>query len=309
VKTTSATQELVERIQRLKAERQAVILSHNYQIGEIQDVADFVGDSLELSRMAVEMSAKVIVFCGVHFMAETAAILNPDKTVLLPDLDAGCSMADMITVEQLRALKAKHPGAVVVCYVNTTAAIKAESDYCCTSSNAVRVVEGIPRDREIIFIPDQFLGDYVAKQAGRTLILYNGYCPVHYRIMASDVAAIKAEHPAAEVLAHPECPGEVHELADQVLSTSGMCRAAKASSADELIIATEIGILHRIEKENPDKRVYASCQWCDCSHMRVNTLEKILWSLEDLQHVVRVPEEIRVRAARALDRMLAVAAS
>ena len=301
--------ELQAEIRELARTRNAVLLAHNYERPEVQDVADFVGDSLELSRMAVEMPAKVIVFCGVHFMAETAAILNPDKTVLLPDLDAGCSMADMITVEQLRALKAKHPGAVVVCYVNTTAAIKAESDYCCTSSNAVRVVEGIPRDREIIFIPDQFLGDHVAKQTGRTLILYNGYCPVHYRIMASDVAAMKAEHPAAEVLVHPECPGEVHELADQVLSTSGMCRAAKASSADELIIATEIGILHRIEKENPDKRVYASCQWCDCSHMRVNTLEKILWSLEDLQHVVRVPEEIRVRAARALDRMLAVAAS
>ncbi|MEO5658100.1 MAG: quinolinate synthase NadA, partial [Nitrospiria bacterium] len=201
--TTTATQSLVERIQTLKAERQAVILSHNYQIGEIQDVADFVGDSLELSRMAVDLPAQVIVFCGVHFMAETAAILNPGKTVLLPDLDAGCSMADMITVEQLRALKARHPGAVVVCYVNTTAEIKAESDYCCTSSNAVQVVEGIPRDREIIFIPDQFLGDYVAKRTGRDLILYNGYCPVHYRIMASDVATLKAAHPAAEVLVHP----------------------------------------------------------------------------------------------------------
>lgn len=307
--TVAAAEQLIDRIQRLKAERKAVILSHNYQIGEIQDVADFVGDSLELSRMAVDLPAKVIVFCGVHFMAETAAILNPDKTVLLPDLDAGCSMADMITVEQLRVLKAEHPNAVVVCYVNTTAAIKAESDYCCTSSNAVNVVGHIPADREIIFIPDQFLGDYVAKQSGRKLILYNGYCPVHYRIMASDVVAMKEAHPDAEVLVHPECPGEVRDLADRVLSTSGICRAAKASPASELIVGTEIGILHRIEKENPDKRVYASCQWCDCSHMRVNTLEKILWSLEDLRYVVDVPEDIRVRARRAVDRMLAVAAS
>jgi quinolinate synthase len=307
--TLSATDELIARIQRLKAERQAVILAHNYQIGEIQDVADFVGDSLELSRMAVAMPAKVIVFCGVHFMAETAAILNPDKTVLLPDPDAGCSMADMITVEQLQALKAQHPGAVVVCYVNSTAAIKAESDYCCTSANAVGVVESIPRDRDIIFIPDQFLGDYVAKQTGRKLILYNGYCPVHYRIMASDLVAMKTAHPDAEVLVHPECPADVRELGDRVLSTSGMCRAVSASTAPEVIIATEVGILHRIQKENPEKRVYASCQWCDCSHMRVNTLEKILWSLEDLRYVVSVPEEIRVRAKRALDRMLAVSAS
>ena len=305
----SADQDLVHRIQRLKAEREAVILSHNYQIGEIQDVADFVGDSLELSRMAVDLPAKVIVFCGVHFMAETAAILNPDKTVLLPDLDAGCSMADMITVEQLRSLKVRHPNAVVVCYVNTTAEIKAESDYCCTSSNAVKVVEQIPVDREIIFIPDQFLGDHVAKQSGRKLILYNGYCPVHYRIMASDLGAMKQAHPSAEVLVHPECPAEVRDLADRVLSTSGICRAAKTSQASELIVGTEIGILHRIEKENPDKRVYAACQWCDCSHMRVNTLEKILWSLEDMRYVVSIPEDVRIRARRAVDRMLAVAAS
>jgi quinolinate synthase len=218
-------------------------------------------------------------------------------------------MADMITVEQLRALKAQHPGAAVVCYVNSTAAIKAESDYCCTSANAVGVVESIPHERDIIFIPDQFLGDYVAKQTGRKLILYNGYCPVHYRIMASDLVAMKAAHPAAEVLVHPECPADVRELGDRVLSTSGMCRAVTASAAPEVIIATEVGILHRIHKENPDKRVFASCQWCDCSHMRVNTLEKILWSLEDLRYVVTVPEEIRVRAKLALDRMLAVSGS
>ncbi|MBI3621166.1 MAG: quinolinate synthase NadA [Nitrospirae bacterium] len=259
----STEQELTEKILKLKAERKAVILSHNYQVSEIQDLADFVGDSLELSQQAAKTGAEVIVFCGVHFMAETAAIICPDKTVLIPDLEAGCSMSDMITVEQLHAFKAQHPGAVVVCYVNSTAAIKAESDICCTSSNAVR-----------------------------------------FRIMAADLLQAKAAHPKAEVFAHPECTSEVTSLADQVASTSGISRAVKASSASEVIIATETGILHRIEKENPTKKVYAACQWCDCAHMKVNTLEKLLWSLEDMQYVVTVPEEIRVRAKRAIDRML-----
>jgi quinolinate synthase len=302
----STEQELTERILALKAERKAVILSHNYQVSEIQDLADFVGDSLELSQQAAKTDVKVIVFCGVHFMAETAAIISPDKTVLIPDLEAGCSMSDMITVEQLRAFKARHPGAVVVCYVNSTAAIKAESDICCTSSNAVRVVESIPKDREILFIPDQFLGEHVMKQTGRKMVLYNGYCPTHFRIMAADLLQAKAAHPKAEVFAHPECTSEVTALADQVASTSGISRAVKASSAEEVIIATETGILHRIEKENPNKKVFAACQWCDCAHMKVNTLEKLLWSLEDMQYVVTVPEEIRVKAKRAIDRMLAL---
>ena len=303
---TATDQELTERILKLKVERKAVIISHNYQVSELQDVADFVGDSLELSQLAARTDAEVIVFCGVHFMAETAAILCPDKTVLIPDPDAGCSMSDMITIEQLRALKAKHPGAAVVCYVNTTAAIKAESDICCTSSNAVRVVESIPKDREVIFIPDQFLGQHVMKQTGRKMILYNGYCPTHFRIMAADLLEMKAEHPKAEVFAHPECTSEVTALADQVASTSGISRAVQKSDAKEVIIATETGILHRIQKENPTKKVFAACQWCDCAHMKVNTLEKLLWSLEDMQHVVTVPEEIRVKARRSIDRMLAL---
>ncbi|MEW6324663.1 MAG: quinolinate synthase NadA [Nitrospirota bacterium] len=303
---TSTDRELTERILKLKAERKAVILSHNYQVSELQDIADFVGDSLELSQQAAKTDAAVIVFCGVDFMAETAAILCPDKTVLIPDRDAGCSMSDMITVEQLRAMKAKHPAAVVVCYVNTTAAIKAESDICCTSANAVRVVESIPKDKEIIFIPDQFLGQHVMEQTGRKMILYNGYCPTHFRIMAADLLEAKAEHPKAQVFAHPECTSEVTALADQVASTSGISRAVKASKAEEVIIATETGILHRIQKENPTKKVFAACQWCDCAHMKVNTLEKLLWSLEDMQYVVTVPEEIRVKAKRAIDRMLAL---
>lgn len=303
---TATDQALIERILKLKAERKAVIISHNYQVSELQDVADFVGDSLELSQLAARTDAEVIAFCGVDFMAETAAILCPEKTVLIPDLDAGCSMSDMITVEQLRALKAKHPGAAVVCYVNTTAAIKAESDICCTSSNAVRVVESIPKDKEVIFIPDQFLGQHVMKQTGRKMILYNGYCPTHFRIMAADLLKMKAEHPKAAVFAHPECTSEVTALADQVASTSGISRAVKASSAEEVIIATETGMLHRIQKENPAKKVFAACQWCDCAHMKVNTLEKLLWSLEDMQHVVTVPEEIRLKARRSIDRMLAL---
>ena len=303
---TSTDQELIEKITRLKVERNAVILSHNYQVSEIQDLADFLGDSLELSQQAAHTDADVIVFCGVHFMAETAAILCPDKTVLIPDLDAGCSMSDMITVGQLRELKARHPGAVVVCYVNTTAEIKAESDICCTSSNAVRVVESIPEDKEIIFIPDQFLGQHVMEQTGRKMILYDGYCPIHYRIMAEDLLKVKEEHPNAEVLVHPECSPKVTAMADQVLSTSGICRAVKDSPADEVIIGTETGILHRIQKENPTKKIFAACQWCDCADMKVNTLEKLLWSLEDMQYVVTIPEEIRVKARRAIDRMLAL---
>jgi quinolinate synthase len=299
---------ITENINRLKKERQALILSHNYQVGEIQDVADFTGDSLELSRMAIRTDAKVILFCGVHFMAETAVLLNPEKMVLIPDLTAGCSMSDMITAEQVREMKVKHPGAVVVCYVNTAAAVKAESDICCTSANAATVVSSIPPDREIIFIPDQYLGNYVAKQTGRKLILYDGYCPVHYRIMAADLKEVKAQHPSAEILVHPECTPDVVAQADQVLSTSGISRAVRGSTAQEIIIGTEVGILHRLKKENPRKQIYAACQWCDCAHMKVNTLEKVLWSLEDLQYIVAVPEEIAVRARRAVERMMAVSA-
>jgi quinolinate synthase len=304
----NTTAYLVDKINRLKKDRCALILSHNYQEGEIQDVADFTGDSLELSRIAVRTDAKAILFCGVHFMAETAALLNPEKVVLIPDLTAGCSMSDMITVEKLRALKARHPDAVVVCYVNTSAAVKAESDICCTSSNAVKVVLSIPPDREIIFIPDQFLGSYISRLTGRKLILYDGYCPVHYRIMATDLEALKSQHPSAEVMVHPECTEEVIAQADRVLSTSGICQTARQSTAQEVIVGTEVGILHRLKKENPGKKFFAACQWCDCTHMKVNTLEKLLWSLEDMQHVVTIPQEVFVKARRAVERMLAIPA-
>ncbi|NOY83774.1 MAG: quinolinate synthase NadA [Nitrospirae bacterium] len=300
---------LVAQIKRLKTERQAIILAHNYhyQVGEIQDVADFLGDSLELSQKAAQTDAKVIVFCGVHFMAETAAVLCPDQTVLLPDLSAGCGMSEMITAEEVRNMKAEHPGAVVVCYVNSSAAVKAESDICCTSSNAVNVVRSIPEDREIIFIPDQYLGDYVTRKTGRKLILFNGYCPTHFRIMASELEASKKAHPDALVLAHPECTPEVSALADQVLSTSGICLESQKTQKKEIIVATETGILHRLQKENPTKSFVPACSWCDCAHMKVNNnLEKVLWSLEEMRYPVEVPASIRVRAKSAIDRMLEI---
>ncbi len=302
-----ATQErLITRINRLKRDRGAIILAHNYQVGEIQDVADFLGDSLELSQKAAQTDAKVIVFCGVHFMAETAAVLCPNQTVLLPDLSAGCGMSEMVTAEEVRALKAKHPGAVVVCYVNSSAAVKAESDICCTSSNAVNVVRSIPEDRDIIFVPDQYLGDYVTRQTGRKMILFNGYCPTHFRIMTSDVNAAKAAHPEALVLAHPECTPEVSALADQVLSTSGICMVSQKTDKKTLIVATETGILHRLKKENPTKDFVPACSWCDCAHMKVNNLEKLLWSLEEMQYPVEVEPSIQQRAKRAIDRMLEI---
>lgn len=302
-----ATEErLVARINRLKEDRQAVILAHNYQVGEIQDVADFLGDSLELSQKAALTDAKVIVFCGVHFMAETAAVLCPDQTVLLPDLSAGCGMSDMISAKELQALKAEHPDAVVVCYVNSSAEVKAESDICCTSSNAVNVVRSIPEDREIIFVPDQYLGDYVTRITGRKMILFNGYCPTHFRIMTSDLEAAKTEHPDALVLAHPECTPEVSALADQVLSTSGICLESQKSKKSKVIVATELGILHRLQKENPEKEFIPACKWCDCAHMKVNNLEKLLWSLEEMQYPIKVEPLIRERAKNAIDRMLEI---
>ncbi len=297
---------IVSRILRLKAERQAVIIAHNYQEGEIQDVADFLGDSLELSQKAAATDAAVIVFCGVHFMAETAAILCPNQTVLLPDLSAGCGMSEMITAADVRALRAQHPDAVVVCYVNTSAEVKAESDICCTSSNAARIVRSIPADREVIFIPDQYLGDHVMQQTGRKLILYNGYCPTHLRIMTSEIEEAKQAHPDALVLAHPECASRTRDMADQVLSTSGICAAAQTAPQKEVIVATEIGILHRLRKESPDKTFVPACRFCDCAHMKVNTLEKLLWSLEEMQYPIRVEPHIALRAKRAIDRMMEI---
>lgn len=302
----SNDQKIVEDILKLKKERKAIILAHNYQSPEVQDIADFSGDSLGLSQEAAKTEAEIIIFCGVHFMAETAAILCPDKTVLMPDLNAGCPMANMITLRQLRELKKKHPQALVVTYVNSKAEIKAESDYCCTSSNAIKVVQSIPADREIIFIPDKYLGSYVASQTKRELVLWQGYCPTHSRILPEDILKKKALYPKAEVLVHPECIPEVIAMADKVLSTTGICKYAKESNSEEFIIGTEIGILHKLKKENPEKRFYPASELADCPNMKLNNLEKILWSLQDLVYKVEVPEDIARKAKRSIDRMLEI---
>jgi quinolinate synthase len=298
---------LVDSILRLKKDRNAIILAHNYQLGEVQDIADFSGDSLELSQKAAGTKADVIVFCGVHFMAETAAIICPDKTVLLPELHAGCPMANMITAEGLRKKKEEYPGATVVCYVNTTAAVKAESDICCTSANAVKVVRSLADTKDIIFVPDQYLGGWVAEQTGRSMILWPGYCPTHARILPQDIALRVREHPRAKVLVHPECRPEAKAMADAVLSTGGMIRYALETDVPEMIIGTEIGIIHRLQKENPGKRFYAVSEQAVCPRMKLITLETILWSLQNNSHVIAVPEPVRLGARRAVDRMLEIA--
>jgi len=295
---------IIEKISELKKKHNAVILAHNYQRGEIQDVADFVGDSLGLSQQAARTDADLIVFCGVHFMAETAALLSPDKTVIMPDEHAGCPMASMITARELREKKKHYPNAKVVCYVNTTAAVKAESDICCTSSNAVKIVSSIPEDEDIIFVPDKSLGAYVSSCLGREMIYWEGYCPTHHRILADQIVKMKSEHPDAEVVVHPECTPDVIALADHVASTTGILNYAKSSNSKEFVIGTEIGILHRMKKENPDKTFMPVTPLSDCPNMKLNTLEKLLWSLEDIQFVVTVPEEIAIEARKAIQRML-----
>jgi quinolinate synthase len=297
---------LIEKILNLKARKKAIILVHNYQLGEVQDIADFIGDSLELSQKAARTDAEVIVFCGVHFMAETASIICPDKTVLLPDLHAGCPMANMITAQALREKKKEYPRATVVCYVNTSAAVKAESDICCTSANAVRLVEKLTDVEDIIFVPDQYLGSYVASQTGKKMILWPGYCPTHIRILPQDIMRRKAEHPQAKVVVHPECRPEVKALADAVLSTGGMIRFAHEADAREIIVGTEIGIIHRLQKENPEKKFIPASEQAICPRMKLITLETILWSLENMAHEIRVPERIRRRARAAVDKMLEV---
>lgn len=297
---------IVEEIRKLQAARKAIILAHNYQPAEIQELADFTGDSLELARKAAGVSEEVVVFCGVHFMAETAAILNPNKTVLLPTPDAGCPMADMITGEQLRDLKAKHPGAKVLCYVNSTAEIKAESDCCVTSSNAVAVARSFPADQKIIFVPDQHLGSWTAEQLGRSFILWPGFCPTHARMTDRQIALAREAHPGAPVLVHPECPKGVRDIADQVLSTGGMCRYVKGRPEPVFLIGTETGILHRLQKENPEKQFYPILESAVCPNMKKTTLEKVLWSLRENQTVVRVEEPIASRARKSIEAMLAV---
>ena len=304
------------RIRGLAVARKAVILAHNYQRSEVQEVADFVGDSLGLSQAAARADAEVIVFCGVHFMAETAAILCPERTVLLPDLRAGCSLAASITLEELRAWKAKFPDAVVVAYINTSAAIKAESDYCCTSANALKVVRAIPEDRPILFLPDKFLAAVVAQQAKRAnIIAYPGYCHVHRSIRPEDVAATLEEHPDIELLLHPECgcvsacmarvfDGTLPRDRTLFLSTEGMLRHVRGSPATEFAVGTEVGILHRLRKQHPEKTFYAVNPDAVCAFMKTITLDNILASLETLTPQVRVPREIAQKAKRAIDRML-----
>lgn len=296
--------ELADQIAKLKVEKDAVILAHNYQIGEVQDIADFVGDSLQLSIQASKTPNKVIVFCGVHFMAETAKIISPQKKVLLPDTGAGCPMADMINEAQLLELKNKYPDAVVVCYVNSTARVKALSDICCTSSNAVDVVNSVPKDRRIIFIPDKYLGAYIRSQTDRELILWNGYCPTHVMITARNIIQIKKEHLDAVVIVHPECTPEVIEIADKVASTGGILRYVKKSTSKKFIIGTEIGIIHRLKKENPDKIFIPASNQAICPNMKLTNLEKVLWALEEGKYEIRLPQEIIAKAKSAIDKML-----
>jgi len=298
--------DVVEEIARLKAERRAVILAHNYTRGEVQDVADFTGDSLELARRATEVEADVIVFCGVWFMAETAKILNPEKTVLIPEPSAGCPMADMITGAQLRELKAKNPGAKAVCYVNSTAEVKAECDICVTSGNAEKVMALFGPDEKILFVPDRHLGGHIAGLLGRDYTLWPGYCPTHAAITVASIEAARTAHPGAPVMVHPECAADVRAAADARLSTGGMCRFARESSAREFIVGTEIGILHRLRKENPGKTFHPVSERIICPNMKKTTLENLAESLRTMQTAVAVPDDIARRARRAIEAMLAV---
>lgn len=309
---------LIAEIQKWKEKRNAILLAHNYQLPEIQDIADVLGDSLALARAAEETTADVIVFCGVHFMAETAAILNPEKTVLLPDLEAGCSLADSITVEQLREWKKEHPNAVVVSYVNTTAEVKAETDYCCTSSNAVEIVQSIPEDQEILFLPDMFLGEFVKNETGReNMHIWMGECHVHAGIKAGQVDEVLAENPDAELLIHPECgcstssmylksEGILPEEKTHILSTGNMLKQSKVSDAKSFIVATEVGIIHQMEKQNPDKRFLAANPEAVCPFMKMITLEKVLAALKENTYPITVPEKIRQKAKLSIDRMVAI---
>ncbi len=309
---------LIEDILLLKESRNAVILAHNYQIGEIQDIADYTGDSLKLSRQAAETDADVIVFCGVNFMAETASILCPEKTVLIPEPEAGCSLADTININQLKAWKKKYPDAVVVSYINTTADVKAESDYCCTSTNALKVINAIPLDKEILFLPDVFLGTYLEATTGRKLHLWPGECHVHAGIRPSLVNTIRQQHPDAEFLIHPECGcltpsmyylanGDISPKGTHILSTEGMIRYAKESCADCFVIATEVGILYRMKKDNPEKTFLPVNPDAVCEYMKKITLDKVHRSLDEMIYQVKVPEDTASKARRSIDRMLELA--
>lgn len=305
---------MVDEILRLKKEKNAVILAHNYQLPEIQDIADYIGDSLGLAQQASRVDADVIVFCGVHFMAETASITCPDKKVLIPDLDAGCSLAASITGDQLRAWKAQHPGAIVVSYVNTTADVKSESDYCVTSSNAVQIVEAIPADKEILFLPDKFLGSYVEIITGREMHIWDGSCHVHEKIGELNLGEKQKEYPNAEILIHPECGCSTNCMMNSavyydckdahIYSTGGMLEHARKSDASEFVVATEVGIIHRMEKENPEKTFIAANENSVCEFMKMITLEKLYNTLLHDRFEVKVPEDIAAKARIPIERML-----
>jgi len=314
---TKEEKNLMRKIKTLKKERGAIIIAHNYQIPTIQEIADFTGDSLELSRTAANTNAKIIVFCGVHFMAESASIFSPNKTVLIPDLKAGCSLADSINADVLRAWKKQYPDAVVVTYINTTAEVKAESDYCCTSTNAVKVVNSIPKEKRILFIPDMFLADFVRQKTGRDIISYPGECHVHAKVTPADILDKMEENPKAEFLIHPECgcvsscmhyvaTGEIPEEKTKILSTSGMLKHAKNSSKSEFVVATETGILHRLKKENPKKKFIPLRNDMVCEYMKMITLPKLYNSLLNLEFEVKVPTEIGTKARIPIERMLAI---
>ena len=300
------TVEIAERIRKLKSEKHAIILAHNYQPPEIQDIADLTGDSLELSRQAASTTAEVIVFCGVAFMAETAAILNPDKIVILPRLDAGCPMADMITPQDMISIKEQHPGIPIVTYVNSTAAVKAESTVCCTSANSIRIVESFAQADSVYMAPDQNLAKYTARHTRKKVHFWQGYCPIHHDLSARQVRQRKEQHPDALFLAHPECRPEVLDLADVVQSTSGMLRYVAESHHSSFIIGTEQGILYPMHRENPDKRFYPASDELICANMKKTTLDDVVRSLKQLQPRISVPEQIRLRALGAVEKMLAV---
>ena len=298
-----------DEVKALKKERNAVILAHNYQLGEIQDAADFVGDSLRLAQEAAKTSADVIVFCGVRFMAETASILCPDKTVLIPDFEAGCSLADMVRPEDVRRWKQAHPDGVAVAYINPSAEVKAECDYCCTSSNAEKVILHIPEDKEIFFVPDFFLGSYIKTKTGRkNMQLWKGYCATHALITSEAIDQLRAEHPKAEFIMHPECgcTTKSMHLADQVLSTEAMVKYTKTSPSKEFIVATEVGILHRMRQDNPKKNFYPASEQAVCRYMKLNTLEKVVRSLERLEYEIKVPKALAERALLPIQRMLSI---
>ncbi|HNX81340.1 MAG TPA: quinolinate synthase NadA [Candidatus Omnitrophota bacterium] len=298
--------DVAKQIKELKKKRDAIILAHNYQLPEVQDIADFRGDSLELSRIAAKTDAKVIVFCGVHFMAETAAILSPNKKVIVPDIQAGCPMANMITPADVRQLRKEHPDAVAVGYVNTSAAVKAELDYCCTSTNAVKVVNYLKDAKEIIFVPDKYLADHVMRITGRKLIIWKGFCPTHVKILPEDIKREKNFHPFAKVMVHPECLPQVAALADAVISTGQMSKYAKENDAKEFIVGTEVGIIYRLKKDNPTKEFYPASEAAICPNMKRTTQEKVLWALESMKEEVRVPADVRQRAVLAINRMIEI---